>query len=115
MNIPARYVNGYLGHIGVPRNAAPMDFNTWFEAYLGVAWFTFDARHNTRRIGRIPIARERGACDVPKPSRVIASAAVRFSSVITQLEENDIRCKGTKTVPNTFVHCPGRSFHEYLP
>jgi transglutaminase-like putative cysteine protease len=28
MNIPARYVNGDLGHIGVPRNAAPMDFNT---------------------------------------------------------------------------------------
>jgi hypothetical protein len=32
MNIPARYVNGYLGHIGVSRNAAPMDFNTWSAA-----------------------------------------------------------------------------------
>jgi len=65
MNIPARYVNGYLGDIGVPPDPAPMDFNAWFEVYLDGAWFTFDARHNTRRIGRIPIARGRDACDVP--------------------------------------------------
>jgi transglutaminase-like putative cysteine protease len=65
MNIPARYVNGYLGDIGVPADPAPMDFNAWFEVYLGGKWFTFDARHNQRRIGRIPIARGRDACDVP--------------------------------------------------
>jgi transglutaminase-like putative cysteine protease len=65
MNIPARYVNGYLGDIGVPPDPAPMDFNAWFEVYLGGRWFTFDARHNKRRIGRIPIARGRDACDVP--------------------------------------------------
>jgi transglutaminase-like putative cysteine protease len=65
MNIPARYVNGYLGDIGVPPDPAPMDFNAWFEVYLGGSWYTFDARHNTRRIGRIPIARGRDACDVP--------------------------------------------------
>jgi transglutaminase-like putative cysteine protease len=65
MNIPARYVNGYLGDIGVPPNPAPMDFNAWFEVYLDGRWFTFDARHNTRRIGRIPVARGRDACDVP--------------------------------------------------
>jgi transglutaminase-like putative cysteine protease len=65
MNIPARYVNGYLGDIGVPPDPAPMDFNAWFEVYLDGRWFTFDARHNMRRIGRIPIARGRDACDVP--------------------------------------------------
>ena len=65
MNIPARYVNGYLGDIGVAPDPAPMDFNAWFEAYLDGRWFTFDARHNARRIGRIPIARGRDACDVP--------------------------------------------------
>ena len=65
MNIPARYVNGYLGDIGVPRDPAPMDFNAWFEVFLGGVWYTFDARHNQRRIGRIPIARGRDACDVP--------------------------------------------------
>jgi transglutaminase-like putative cysteine protease len=65
LNIPARYVNGYLGDIGVPPDPAPMDFNAWFEVYLGDAWFTYDARHNQRRIGRLPIARGRDACDVP--------------------------------------------------
>jgi transglutaminase-like putative cysteine protease len=65
MNIPARYVNGYLGDIGVTPDPAPMDFNAWFEVFLGGCWFMFDARHNIRRIGRIPIARGRDACDVP--------------------------------------------------
>ena len=65
LNIPARYVNGYLGDIGVPANPDPMDFNAWFEAYLGGRWITFDARHNARRIGRIAIAHGRDAADVP--------------------------------------------------
>jgi transglutaminase-like putative cysteine protease len=65
MNIPARYVNGYLGDIGVPYNPTPMDFNAWFEVYLGGAWHAYDAHHNERRIGRLPIARGRDACDVP--------------------------------------------------
>jgi transglutaminase-like putative cysteine protease len=65
MNIPARYVNGYLGDIGVPADPAPMDFNAWFEAYLGDRWYTFDARHNQRRVGRIVVARGRDATDIP--------------------------------------------------
>jgi hypothetical protein len=36
MNIPARYVTGYLGDIGVPPAPHPMDFSAWFEAYIGV-------------------------------------------------------------------------------
>jgi len=64
MNIPARYCTGYLGDIGVPVNNAPMDFAGWFEAYLGGAWYTFDARNNEPRIGRILIARGRDAADV---------------------------------------------------
>jgi transglutaminase-like putative cysteine protease len=65
LNIPARYCNGYLGDIGVPPDPAPMDFNAWFEAYLGGRWYTFDPRHNIPRIGRILIARGRDAMDVP--------------------------------------------------
>lgn len=65
LNIPARYVNGYLGDIGVPFNPDPMDFNAWFEVYIGGRWTTFDARHNQRRIGRLPIAYGRDAADVP--------------------------------------------------
>ncbi|MEI7771828.1 MAG: transglutaminase family protein [Chloroflexales bacterium] len=63
MNIPARYVCGYLPDIGVPINPTPMDFHAWFEAYVGGAWRTFDARHNTPRIGRVVIARGRDAVD----------------------------------------------------
>ena len=64
MNIPARYATGYLGDIGVSKDPAPMDFSAWFEAYLGNHWYTFDARHNKPRIGRVLIARGRDAADV---------------------------------------------------
>jgi transglutaminase-like putative cysteine protease len=64
MNIPARYCTGYLGDIGVPPEPDPMDFSAWFEAYLGGRWYSFDARHNTPRIGRIVMARGRDAADV---------------------------------------------------
>ena len=64
MNIPARYCTGYLGDIGMPPPYALGDFSAWFEAYLGDAWYTFDARHNIPRIGRILMARGRDATDV---------------------------------------------------
>jgi transglutaminase-like putative cysteine protease len=64
LNIPAIYVNGYLGDIGVPLDPAPMDFSAWFEAYIDHRWVTFDARHNKPRTGRIVIARGRDAADV---------------------------------------------------
>jgi transglutaminase-like putative cysteine protease len=64
LNIPARYCTGYLGDIGVPPVDAPMDFAGWFEAYLGGTWYTFDARNNAPRIGRVLIARGRDAADV---------------------------------------------------
>jgi transglutaminase-like putative cysteine protease len=64
MNIPARYCTGYLGDIGVPVSDAPMDFSAWFEVYLGGQWYTFDARNNIPRIGRVLIARGRDAADV---------------------------------------------------
>ncbi len=65
MNIPARYCTGYLGDIGTPPPYGPMDFAGWFEAYLGGQWYTFDARNNIPRIGRVLIARGRDAADVP--------------------------------------------------
>jgi len=64
MNIPARYCTGYLGDIGVPVVDLPMDFSGWFEAFLDGRWYTFDARHNVPRIGRILMARGRDAADV---------------------------------------------------
>jgi transglutaminase-like putative cysteine protease len=64
MNIPARYVNGYLGDIGVPI-LDPMDFSAWIEVYLGGRWIAFDSRNNVPRIGRIVVARGRDAVDTP--------------------------------------------------
>ncbi len=63
-NIPARYCTGYLGDIGVPPAAAPMDFSAWFEVFLGGEWYSFDARNNIPRIGRVLMARGRDAADV---------------------------------------------------
>lgn len=63
LNIPARYVCGYLPEIGVVPDPAPMDFHAWFEAYVAGAWRTFDARHNVPRVGRVVIARGRDAVD----------------------------------------------------
>ena len=62
MSIPARYASGYLGDIGVPHSGAG-DFCAWFEAYLGGRWYTFDARYNTPRIGRVLMVRGRDAAD----------------------------------------------------
>jgi transglutaminase-like putative cysteine protease len=64
MNIPARYCTGYLGDIGIPPVDAPMDFSAWFQAYLDGRWYTFDARHNVPRIGRVLMATGRYATDV---------------------------------------------------
>jgi transglutaminase-like putative cysteine protease len=66
MNIPARYVFGYLPDIDVPPAVSPMDFCAWMEVYLGGRWWTFDPRNNQkRRIGHIVIGRGRDAADVP--------------------------------------------------
>ena len=64
MNIPARYCTGYIGDMGMPPPADPMDFAAWFEVFLGGQWHTFDARNNTPRIGRVLIGRGRDAADV---------------------------------------------------
>lgn len=64
LNVPARYCTGYLGDIGVPPAAAPMDFSAWFEVFLGERWYAFDARNNIPRVGRVLIARGRDAADV---------------------------------------------------
>ena len=85
MNIPARYVTGYLGDIGIPPVPYPMDFSAWFEAYLGERWHTFDARHNTPRIGRVPMARGLDAADVPIIMAFGWSRLDRFKVVTDEL------------------------------
>jgi transglutaminase-like putative cysteine protease len=63
LNVPARYVSGYLPDIAVTPPDLPMDFCSWFEAWLDDRWWTFDPRNNEARIGRVVIARGRDALD----------------------------------------------------
>ena len=65
LNIPTRYVFGYLPDIDVSPAPHAMDFSAWFEVLLDGRWWAFDARVNERRIGRIVVARGRDAADVP--------------------------------------------------
>ncbi|HEX3787132.1 MAG TPA: transglutaminase family protein [Pseudonocardiaceae bacterium] len=64
LNIPARYVFGYLPDLDVPFDPAEMDFAAWMEVWLGDRWWTFDPRNNQRRKGRVVVGRGRDASDV---------------------------------------------------
>lgn len=85
LNIPARYATGYLGDIGIPPAPEPMDFSAWFEVYLENRWWTFDARHNHPRIGRVLMATGRDAADVAITTS-FGSAHLRSFSVVTDEE-----------------------------
>src|SRR6202167_1799800 len=85
LNIPARYATGYLGDIGVPVAPDPMDFSAWFEVYLENRWWTFDARHNTPRIGRVLMATGRDAADVAITTSFGAAYLKRFEVVTDEV------------------------------
>ena len=89
MNIPARYATGYLGDIGVPYGG-PMDFSAWFEVYLEDRWWTFDARHNTPRIGRVLMAVGRDASDVAITTS-FGEANLKHFSVVTDEVQSSIQ------------------------
>jgi transglutaminase-like putative cysteine protease len=96
LNIPARYVTGYLGDIGVPPVPDPMDFSAWFEVYLDGRWYSFDARHNRRRIGRIVMGRGRDAIDVPITMVFGSHQLEKFSVATEELKSGDNLNQTTK-------------------
>lgn len=63
MNLPARYVTGYIGDIRVPASG-PGDFSAWYQIWIGGKWWDMDARHNYPRLGRILMGVGRDAADV---------------------------------------------------
>lgn len=97
LNIPARYATGYLGDIGVPV-VLPMDFSAWFEAWLDGRWWTFDARNNQPRIGRILMATGRDAADVAITTS-FGQADLRYFFVVAEEE--------TPATANTYAVSPG--------
>ena len=64
-----------------------MDFSAWFEVWLDGRWYTFDARHNTPRIGRVLMATGRDAADVALSTSFGASKLTRFEVVTDELPE----------------------------
>ena len=87
LNIPARYATGYLGDIGVVVAPSPMDFSAWFEVYLEDRWWTFDARHNQPRIGRILMATGRDASDVALTTSFGVANLKEFSVVTEEIPD----------------------------
>jgi transglutaminase-like putative cysteine protease len=89
LNIPARYATGYLGDIGVPASAVPMDFSAWFEVYLEGRWWTFDARHNQPRIGRVLMAVGRDASDVALTTSFGMANLLQFRVTTEEVPEGE--------------------------
>ena len=85
LHIPARYATGYLGDIGVPALPDPMDFSAWLEVFLEDRWWTFDARHNRRRVGRVLMARGRDAVDVALTASFGPATLVGFEVVTDEV------------------------------
>jgi transglutaminase-like putative cysteine protease len=79
---------GYLGDIGVPPDPAPMDFNAWMEAYIGGRWYTFDPRHNARRMGRILISCGRDAADIPMIATLGPHKLTKFKVITEEVVED---------------------------
>jgi transglutaminase-like putative cysteine protease len=98
MNIPARYVTGYIGDIRVPYSGAG-DFSAWYQVWLGGKWWDMDARHNYPRFGRILMAVGRDAADV-----AITTSFGRADLTHFYVESNEIDAEGKPVpLPGTFV------------
>lgn len=97
LNIPARYVFGYLPGIDVAPE--PMDFAAWMEVWLGDRWWTFDPRNNRRLRGRIVVARGRDASDV--------AMATTFGAPVLEsmfVRAGPVRGFGNKPAPDSVGH-----------
>ncbi|MDO5605310.1 MAG: transglutaminase family protein [Paracoccus sp. (in: a-proteobacteria)] len=86
LNIPARYVNAYLGDIGIPPPKDPMDFAASVQVWLSGRWWSFDPRNNARRIGRIPVGYGRDAVDVALISSFGQHRLVNFTVITDQVD-----------------------------
>jgi transglutaminase-like putative cysteine protease len=88
MNLPARYVTGYIGDIRVPFSG-PGDFSAWYQVWLGGRWWDMDARHNYARTGRLLMATGRDAADV-----AITTSFGRADLTHFYVESNEIDADG---------------------
>ncbi|AZI35584.1 hypothetical protein NT2_07_01330 [Caenibius tardaugens NBRC 16725] len=105
MNIPARYCTGYLGDIGIPPIDAPMDFSAWFDVYIDGQWYTYDARHNEPRIGRILMARGRDATDAALVTAFGPAILTQFTVHTDEVHTHKARFSpGAIALPPIFIN-----------
>ncbi len=90
MNIPARYVTGYIGDIRMPYSG-PGDFSAWYQVFLDGQWINLDARHNYPRLGRILMATGRDAADVAITTSFGAAYLTYF-----YVESNEVDADGNR-------------------
>ena len=90
MNIPARYVTGYIGDIRQPFSG-PGDFSAWYQVFLDGRWIDLDARHNNRRYGRILMATGRDAADVAITTSFGTTNLVKFYVESNEVDRNGVR------------------------
>ena len=64
-----------------------MDFSAWFEVYLSGRWWTMDARHDCRRLGRVLMAKGRDASDVALTTSFGVADLTHFTVVSDWLDE----------------------------
>jgi transglutaminase-like putative cysteine protease len=89
LGIPARYVSGYAVDLDPP------DFHGFFEAYLGGAWYLFDATRMAPIDGLVRIAVGRDAADVA--FAILVGAASLDSIVISTIDLDRVDPNQTRT------------------
>jgi transglutaminase-like putative cysteine protease len=71
-----------------------MDFSAWFEVYLEDRWWTFDARHNKPRVGRVLMATGRDAADVALTTSFGRADLLQFTVVSNEVLEGSTQTIG---------------------
>jgi transglutaminase-like putative cysteine protease len=111
MNIPARYVTGYVGDIRQPFSG-PGDFSAWYQVVLDGRWIDLHARHNDRRLGRILVAMGRDAADVALMTSFRTSNLVKFyvESDVVEAAGNKIPLPQHSISEPTSVFAPNEGY-----
>ncbi len=98
LNIPARYVTGYVGDIRIPDPGGPMDFSAWFQVWLDNGWNDFDPRNNAPRIGRILMATGRDAADVAISTAFGTAELARFEVICEEVDATGAAQQGQRAI-----------------
>ena len=109
LNIPARYVTGYIGDIRRPYSG-PGDFSAWYQVFLDGKWIDLDARHNYPRLGRLLMATGRDAADVAITTSFGAAYLASF-----YVESNEVDEAGNKVPADSSQGAPASPPEINLP